>query len=87
MNAEGYSDWIRLVAEFTLKSLHSWKVCIYDYSICSPKELNSTFCKMNDRILIFWLIGESSKLICFSFSFPPLFLGFMKFLYPPVLFS
>ncbi|KAF7819180.1 exportin-7-like isoform X1 [Senna tora] len=25
VNAEGYSDWIRLVAEFTLKSLHSWK--------------------------------------------------------------
>ncbi|KAG5126795.1 hypothetical protein JHK82_027630 [Glycine max] len=25
VNAEGYSEWIRLVAEFTLKSLHSWK--------------------------------------------------------------
>ncbi|KAL5067134.1 hypothetical protein RYX36_018021 [Vicia faba] len=25
INAEGYSDWIRLVAEFTLKSLQSWK--------------------------------------------------------------
>lgn len=26
VNVEGYSDWIRLVAEFTLKSLHSWQV-------------------------------------------------------------
>lgn len=26
VNVEGYSDWIRLVAEFTLKSLQSWKV-------------------------------------------------------------
>ena len=26
VTVEGYSDWIRLVAEFTLKSLHSWKV-------------------------------------------------------------
>ncbi|CAJ1967770.1 unnamed protein product [Sphenostylis stenocarpa] len=25
VNAEGYSEWIRSVAEFTLKSLHSWK--------------------------------------------------------------
>ncbi|XP_022997045.1 exportin-7-like isoform X1 [Cucurbita maxima] len=25
VNVEGYSDWIRLVAEFTLKSLHSWQ--------------------------------------------------------------
>ncbi|WJX11071.1 hypothetical protein P8452_01723 [Trifolium repens] len=25
VNAEGYSDWIRLVAEFTLQSLQSWK--------------------------------------------------------------
>ncbi|KAI4300942.1 hypothetical protein L6164_034268 [Bauhinia variegata] len=25
VNAEGYSDWIHLVADFTLKSLHSWK--------------------------------------------------------------
>ncbi|XP_027367978.1 exportin-7-A-like isoform X1 [Abrus precatorius] len=25
VNAEGYSEWIRLVAEFTLKSLQSWK--------------------------------------------------------------
>ncbi|KAJ7976521.1 putative Exportin-7 [Quillaja saponaria] len=25
VNAEGYSDWIRLVAEFTLKSLQSWQ--------------------------------------------------------------
>ncbi|KAG2403303.1 uncharacterized protein HKW66_Vig0185900 [Vigna angularis] len=25
VNAEGYSEWIHLVAEFTLKSLHSWK--------------------------------------------------------------
>ncbi|KAB2595440.1 exportin-7-like [Pyrus ussuriensis x Pyrus communis] len=25
VTVEGYSDWIRLVAEFTLKSLHSWK--------------------------------------------------------------
>lgn len=25
VNAEGYSEWIGLVAEFTLKSLHSWK--------------------------------------------------------------
>ncbi|KAK7344913.1 hypothetical protein VNO77_15144 [Canavalia gladiata] len=25
VNADGYSEWIRLVAEFTLKSLHSWK--------------------------------------------------------------
>ncbi|XP_061996319.1 uncharacterized protein LOC133714255 isoform X1 [Rosa rugosa] len=25
VNVEGYSDWIRLVAEFTLKSLQSWK--------------------------------------------------------------
>ncbi|KAK7278986.1 hypothetical protein RJT34_24027 [Clitoria ternatea] len=25
VNAEGYSEWIRIVAEFTLKSLHSWK--------------------------------------------------------------
>ncbi|KAK7393039.1 hypothetical protein VNO78_21490 [Psophocarpus tetragonolobus] len=25
VNAESYSEWIRLVAEFTLKSLHSWK--------------------------------------------------------------
>ena len=23
---EGYSDWIQLVAEFTLKSLQSWQV-------------------------------------------------------------
>ena len=26
VNVEGYSDWIRLVAEFTLKSLQSWQV-------------------------------------------------------------
>ncbi|KAL1811235.1 hypothetical protein ACET3Z_021300 [Daucus carota] len=25
VNVEGYSDWIQLVAEFTLKSLHSWQ--------------------------------------------------------------
>ncbi|MCI01686.1 exportin-7-B-like [Trifolium medium] len=25
VNVEGYSDWIRLVAEFTLKSLESWQ--------------------------------------------------------------
>ncbi|KAL4562079.1 hypothetical protein LXL04_034271 [Taraxacum kok-saghyz] len=25
VNVEGYSDWIRLVAEFTLKSLHLWQ--------------------------------------------------------------
>ncbi|CAK9160503.1 unnamed protein product, partial [Ilex paraguariensis] len=25
VNVEGYSDWIRLVAEFTLKSLQSWQ--------------------------------------------------------------
>ncbi|KAK7267202.1 hypothetical protein RIF29_19867 [Crotalaria pallida] len=25
VSAEGYGDWIHLVAEFTLKSLHSWK--------------------------------------------------------------
>lgn len=42
VNAEGYSEWIHLVAEFTLKSLHSWKVCIYDYLICSLKELDYT---------------------------------------------
>jgi hypothetical protein len=26
VTVEGYSDWIRLVAEFTLKSLQSWQV-------------------------------------------------------------
>ena len=26
VNVEGYSDWIQLVAEFTLKSLQSWQV-------------------------------------------------------------
>lgn len=52
MNAEGYSEWIRLVAEFTLKSLHSWKVCIYDYLICSLKELDYMFCSVNDRIYV-----------------------------------
>ncbi|KAM4091517.1 hypothetical protein ACJW30_09G141900 [Castanea mollissima] len=25
VNADGYTDWIRLVADFTLKSLHSWQ--------------------------------------------------------------
>uniref|UniRef100_A0A7N2M263 Importin N-terminal domain-containing protein n=1 Tax=Quercus lobata TaxID=97700 RepID=A0A7N2M263_QUELO len=25
VNADGYADWIRLVADFTLKSLHSWQ--------------------------------------------------------------
>ncbi|WVY97614.1 hypothetical protein V8G54_029765 [Vigna mungo] len=28
VNAEGYSEWIHLVAEFTLKSLHSWKFLV-----------------------------------------------------------
>lgn len=40
VNAEGYSDWIRLVAEFTLKSLHSWKVFFYDYLIGSIRKLD-----------------------------------------------
>ena len=30
VNVEGYSDWIRLVAEFTLKSLQSWQVGCYE---------------------------------------------------------
>ncbi|KAI9093648.1 hypothetical protein K1719_027097 [Acacia pycnantha] len=50
VNAEGYSDWIRLVSEFTLKSLHSWKwagssvyylLGLWSRSVTSVKYLNS----------------------------------------------
>lgn len=33
---EGYSDWIRLVAEFTSKSLQSWQVRLgFSAPLCS----------------------------------------------------
>ncbi|OIV90033.1 hypothetical protein TanjilG_23953 [Lupinus angustifolius] len=50
VSAEGYSDWIHLVAEFTLKSLHSWKwagssifylLNLWSRSVTSLRYLNS----------------------------------------------
>lgn len=37
---EGYSDWICLVAEFTLKSLQSWQVTCYVVCNYSKNALN-----------------------------------------------
>lgn len=66
VNAEGYSDWIRLVSEFTLKSLHSWKV---DYLLCPVKKIYSNVLQVNSLICISDMTGDQivSKLIFFSF--------------------
>ena len=33
VNVENYADWIRLVAEFTIKSLQSWQVSAFDFTV------------------------------------------------------
>lgn len=39
LSVEIYTDWIRLVAEFTAKSLHSWQVCSLSFT-----DLHFTLC-------------------------------------------
>lgn len=44
VNVEGYSDWIRLVAAFTSKSLQSWQVSLaFSASLCSVGTISVTY--------------------------------------------
>lgn len=45
VNVEGYAEWIRLVAEFTSKSLHSWQVQL-EFLLCIPSSFGRCLLKL-----------------------------------------
>lgn len=47
VTVEGYSDWIRLVAEFTLKSLQSWQVGWCLLLSCTSVRMMSMECNLH----------------------------------------
>ena len=66
VNVEGYSDWIHLVAEFTLKSLQSWQVSFLFRETHMP--WNSLWPQIN-FLLVFTLLTRVHLVIVFLFLF------------------
>lgn len=56
VNVEGYSDWIRLVADFTSKSLQSWQVRVpfWCFFVCFRSGSGGSSFEFREKLILFF---------------------------------